>query len=406
VSTVWIAGGRVYDSARRRFARADVLVEGGVLTQVKKRLSPPAGARKVDASDHYLLPGLIDCHVHLALPPDVADPLVAARRSDAAVTLDYALAAERTLLGGVTTARDVGGWNHVEFAVRAAIEAGRARGPRLFLAGKLLSITTGGAAYYPGMYDVADGPEQVRAAARRQLAAGADLLKVMATGALLSSETEDAGAIQFRPDELEAAVTIARDNRKHVAAHAHALAGIRNAVQAGCDSIEHGTYADRAVLRLMAKKGTYLVPTNCPFDAALGDPTTKETMPAHLLERLATARATHRRAIALAYRLGVPIAMGTDAGTPGNHHGKNVRECELMVTESGMKPSDVLHAATLGAAALLRQERRLGSLEEGKLADVIACAEDPLADIGALASLALVMKDGTIHRCSLDGAAG
>jgi imidazolonepropionase-like amidohydrolase len=395
---VWITGGQVYDSDRRRFQRADIRIEGGRITRIAKTSTPARGEARIEADDLYLLPGLIDCHVHLALPPDVADPAAPARRSDAEVALYYAWAAEKTLEGGITTARDVGGWNHVEFAVRAAINAGKAKGPRLFLAGKLLSITTGAVGYYPGMYDVADSPDQVRAAARRQLAAGADLIKVMATGAILSSESEDARAPQFTKPELAAAVEVARDNFKHVAAHGHALRGIRNAVECGCHSIEHGTYADKSVLQLMVKQGTFLVPTQCPFAVIADDSSIRETMPAHLRDRLQAARETHRKTMAMAYKLGVPIAMGTDAGTPANMHGQNAQECVLMAKEIGMKPADVIHSTTLNAARLIRQDANLGSLDEGKFADIVACRDNPLKDITALTRLALVMKGGTVHR--------
>jgi imidazolonepropionase-like amidohydrolase len=395
---VWITGGQVYDSAKRTFRSADIRIENGRIARIGKSAAPKRGESRIDAGGLYLLPGLIDCHVHLALPPEVADPMAPAFRSDAEVALYYAWAAEKTLMGGVTTARDVGGWNHVEFAVRKAINEGKAKGPRLFLAGKLLSITTGAVGYYPGMYDVADSPDQVRAAARRQIAAGADLIKVMATGAILSSESEDARAPQFTKPELEAAVEVARDNFKHVAAHGHALRGIRNAVECGCHSIEHGTYADKAVLQLMAKQGTFLVPTQCPFAVIADDPAIRETMPAHLRARLEAARETHRKAVALAYKLGVPIAMGTDAGTPANLHGLNAQECVLMVEEVGMKPADVIHSSTINAARLIRQEENLGSLEDGKFADIVACRDNPLKNITALTRLSLVMKGGTVYR--------
>ncbi len=395
---VWVTGGQVYDSAKRKFRPADIRIDGGRIARIVRDGAPARGESRIDASDLYLLPGLIDCHVHLALPPEVADPMAPANRSDAEVALYYAWAAETTLMGGVTTARDVGGWNHVEFAVRKAINEGKAKGPRLYLAGKLLSITTGAVGYYPGMYDVADSPDQVRAAARRQIAAGADLIKVMATGAILSSESEDARAPQFTKPELEAAVEVARDNYKHVAAHGHALQGIRNAVECGCHSIEHGTYADRSVLQLMVKHGTFLVPTQCPFAVIADDPAIRDAMPAHLRDRLQAARETHRKTVAMAYRLGVPIAMGTDAGTPANLHGHNAQECVLMAEEVGMKPAEVIHSTTLNAARLIRQDANLGSLDEGKYADLVACRDNPLKDITALTRLALVMKGGTVYR--------
>lgn len=394
----WLIGGNVYDSAAGRFRRAEAAIEGERIREIAANGRPAPGDEVIELPGAYLLPGLIDCHVHLTQPTEIADPAAVAIRNDAAVALYAAKAAERTLLGGVTTARDVGGWNYVEMAVRDAIGRGLCVGPRLFLAGKLLSITTGGADYYPGMYDVANGPDEVRAAARRQLARGADLIKVMATGAILSPESEDARAIQYTLEELKAAVEIARDNFKHVAAHAHACRGIENAVEAGVDSIEHGTFADERVLRRMAEKGIFIVPTNCVFPALKGDNAIMAAMPPHLARRLEENHEIHTRAMRMAHRLGVPIAMGTDAGTPANHHGDNARECMLMVEEVGMTPQESIACATLNPARLLRREKDLGSLEPGKYADIIACRGDPLDDISELTRLAFVMKGGAVYK--------
>jgi len=395
---LWLTGGKVYDVERGAFRRADLAVVGERIDRVLPPGSPASADERIDCSGLWLLPGLIDCHVHLVMPTDEPDPAAAAKRSDAAVAIYAAKAAERTLLGGVTSARDVGGWNYVEMAVREAIEAGLIIGPRLFLAGRLLSITTGGVDYYPGMYDVANGPDEVRAAARRQLARGADLIKVMATGAMLSPENEDAHAIQYTLEELKAAVEIARDNHKHVAAHAHACRGIENAVAAGADSIEHGTFADEAVLKRMAEKGVFLVPTNCVFTGLRDDDRIMQAMPPHLRRRLVENHEIHTKAMRAAHRLGVPIAMGTDTGTPGNHHGANAQECVLMVEEVGMTPAESIRCATLNPARLLRQEKNLGSLDPGKYADVIGCRADPLADITELTRVAFVMKGGRVYR--------
>jgi len=397
----WLKGGNVYDVEAGAFRRADIAIERERIASVAADAKPASGDRVVDVRGSWLLPGLIDCHVHITVPTEPADPGASAKRSDAAVALYAAKAAERTLLGGITTARDVGGWNYVEMAVRDAINAGDSIGPRLFLAGRLLSITTATADYYPGMYETANGVEEVRKAARKQLAMGADLIKVMATGALYSSAYEDARAIQYRLEELQAAVEIARDNHKHVAAHAHACRGIENAVEAGCDSVEHGTFADEAVLRRMAEKGTFVVPTNCIFPAMLDDVGMSGAMPAHMRQRLIENREAHTKAIRAAHRLGVRIAMGTDAGTPGNHHGQNTRECVLMVTEVGMKPQESIYCATLNPAKLLRQENNFGSLEIGKFADIVGCRADPLADITELTRIAFVMKGGTIYKDEL-----
>lgn len=394
---LWLTGGQVLDVESGRFRRAAIAIEDQRIRAVLESAGPGAEDHTLDLTGCYLLPGLIDCHVHLAMPTDEPDPSVVARWSDAMFAIYAMKAAERTLLGGTTTIRDCGGWNYVEIAVRKAIERGWCIGPRMFLAGRLLSITTGGADYYPGMYEVANGPDQVRAAARRQLARGADFIKVMATGAMLSPENEDAHAIQYTLEELKAAVEIARDNFKHVAAHAHACQGIMNAVEAGTDSIEHGTFADERALRFMAERKVTLVPTFCATTSMLHDQAVSAAMPPHLRERLIASRETRQEMVRQAHRLGVPIAMGTDAGTPGNHHGDNADECVAMVEESGLSPADSLRAATTNAARLLRQEANLGNLAPGRFADIIATRENPLNDIRALTRLAFVMKGGIVH---------
>ena len=345
----------------------------------------------------WLLPGLIDCHVHLTLTTDAGDPRADALRTDAAVALDTAAAAERTLRAGITTVRDVGGWNYVEMAVRDAIRRGIAAGPRMFLAGRLLSITTSTVEYYPGMYEVADGADAVRAAARRQLAQGADLIKVMATGAMLSSETEDSRAIQFTLDELRAAVEIAHDNFRHVAAHCHALRGIHQAVEAGVDSIEHGTFADHEALGKMAAAGTVLVPTVCAGELLFRDEHAVATMPDHLLQRMRAFHDLHVETLRRAHELGVTLAMGTDAGTPGNHHGSNAWECVFMRDLVGLTPIDSIRTATTNAARLLRQPD-LGHLGVGAHADVIAVDEHPFDDISALTRVSAVVKAGAVVR--------
>jgi imidazolonepropionase-like amidohydrolase len=394
----WLTGGMVLDAAGERFLRGDIGVDGDRIAAVVPAAAPESGDTVVDLDGCWLLPGLVDCHVHLTQPTDAPDPAAASRRSDAEVALFTAAAARRTLAAGVTTARDVGGWNYVEMAVRDAINAGDIPGPRLSLAGRLLSITTATVGYYPGMYEVADGADAVRRAVRRQLAAGADVIKVMATGAMLSSETEDARAIQFTLDELRAAVEVAHDNFRPVAAHAHARQGIVNAVEAGVDSIEHCTFADDEALEHIARAGTFVVPTICAGELLLREPGIVEAMPDHLRQRMLEFNDVHLATIRRAHELGVRIAMGTDAGTPGNHHGLNAHECVLMATRCGLSPAESVRTATINAATLLRRQAEIGSLEVGKYADVIACANDPWDDIEELTRLVFVMKGGRIER--------
>src|SRR5262245_31834429 len=397
----WILGANMLDAETGRFRRADIGIEGERIASVVAQAKPDRRDEVEEMPGAWLLPGLIDCHVHLTMPTEPADPGASRDRSDAEVALFTAKAAERTLMAGVTTARDVGGWNYVEMDVRKAIREGYAIGPRLFLAGKLLSITTSTFDYYPGMYEIADGPDAVRQAARKQLAKGADLIKVMATGAMLSSETEDARAIQFTLEEIKAAVEIAHDNFKHVAAHAHACRGIENCIEAGVDSIEHCTFADEPALKRIAEKGIYIVPTICAGELLIRDNSMVQSMPEHLRLRMLEFNDIHIETIKRAHKLGARIAMGTDAGTPGNHHGMNASECVFMVRDAGMTPAESIHAATINPARLLRQEKNLGSLEAGKYADVIACRANPLDDIEELTRIALVMKGGQVYKNDL-----
>ena len=239
---------------------------------------------------------------------------------------------------------------------------------------------------------------QVRAAARRQLAQGADLVKVMATGAMLSSEHEDARAIQFTLAELQAAVEIAHDNFKHVAAHAHACRGIENCVEAGVDSIEHCTFADDAVLARIAAAGIHVVPTICAGELLFRDDEVIAAMPQHLRTRMVEFNDIHLATMRRAHELGVQFAMGTDAGTPGNHHGMNAHEIVFMVRDMGMTPSQALQAATVNAARLLRRQHQLGSIETGKFADLIAVGANPFDDIETITSVRWVMKGGSVYR--------
>ena len=248
------------------------------------------------------------------------------------------------------------------------------------------------------MYEVADGPDEVRRAVRRQLADGADLIKVMATGAMLSSETEDARAIQYGLDELRAAVEVAHDSFKPVAAHAHALQGILNAVEAGVDSIEHCTFADDDALARIARAGTFVVPTICAGELLFRDQAIVDAMPADLRQRMAEFNDLHLATIRRAHEVGARIAMGTDAGRPATTTGSTPTSACSMSTRCGLSPAESIRTATANAAAFLRRERDLGRLAVGAYVDVIACASDPFEDIEELTRLTFVMKGGQVAR--------
>jgi imidazolonepropionase-like amidohydrolase len=390
----WLVNGQVLDVRTGEFRRSDVGIDGErIAAVVDAGLGGPGD--RLDGEGLYILPGLIDCHVHLVMRGEDPDPAANAARSDDEIR-EYAMqASERTLLGGVTSVRDLGGWNYVEMDVRSAIDRGEIIGPRLFLAGRLLSAPTPAVEYYPGMYEVASDPGAVAEAARAQFEKGADLIKVMASGAMLSPEDEDARQPQLGREAIGAAVAVARSHGGHVAAHAHALEGIRNAVEAGAASIEHCSFADEEIASEMARRDVFVVATMSAFATSMLDEGSLRKMPPHIHRRFVESESVHTEAIRQAYLKGAPQAMGTDAGTPGNHHGANAQECVLLVEEVGLSPIEAIRAATLDAARLLGRAGRLGVIAAGAYADLVGCRENPLQDIQTLTSVPFVMKSGS-----------
>jgi len=393
---MWLKGGRIYDVERAMFETGDLRIENGLIVELSRA---PSDVAAVDLDGAYLLPGFIDCHVHICVNTESADGNNPWRTAlPGTIALWASRAARRLVRCGITTARDVGGWDYHEIAVREAIDAGWIDGPRLLCAGKILSITSSTQPYYPGMYEEADGPDAVRHGARKQLARGANLIKILASGAVNSTKYERADAIQYRPDEIRAAVEIAEDNFTHVAAHAHATQAIRNAIVAGCRSIEHGTYSTDETFRLMVEQGTFMVPTICTAHAFLRNPEFAiRTLP-HVRERYESLQTIRYHNLSKAREAGVKVAMGTDAGTPGNHCGDNMQEVALMVERCGFSPAEAIRSATVVGAELLGLGDRLGRLVPGLAADMIAVENDPLADINALREVFFVAKQGHVIR--------
>jgi imidazolonepropionase-like amidohydrolase len=363
---------------------ARVLVEGGRIGAIGDAAVVTEGAERVDFPDATITPGLIDCHVHLA---DEGLPDGTARDAEPTSlrVLRMAEHARRTLAAGFTSVRDVGGRDHIEFGVRAAARAGLIRAPRMILAGKIVSQTTAGARMWRGMYREADGVWDVVTAVREQVAAGADLIKLMATGAVLAPGHERPGAAQLSGEELRAAVETAHGLGVHVAAHAHGIDGIRAAVEAGVDTIEHGTHLheDRAVARAMAKAGVFLVPTLKAL-AYIADPP-GPGIPDEIVAKARDRRADRDATFRAAMEEDVPIAMGTDAATPFNRHGENAEELALMV-ELGMTAPQAIAAASSVAARAIRSND-VGAIEVGKYADLAIWDGDPSEDIGVLRSV-------------------
>lgn len=356
-----------------------VLIEGDRIVCVGRTIDAAGDVPRVEVPTGTITPGLIDCHVHLS-DAGLADASAQDRDPSGLRVLRMAEHARRTLLAGFTTVRDVGGRAHLEFALRRAAQEGLIRTPRLVLAGKIVSMTTAGASSWAGMYRQADGVREVVKAVREQAAAGADVIKIMATGAVLAPGHERPTSAQFTSEELRAAVETAHALAKRVAAHAHGIVGIARAVEAGVDTIEHGTHLheDPGVAREMAARGVFLVPTLKALARIADGPGVPEDMRAKAHERQSDRDRTFRMAL----ELGVPIAMGTDAATPFNRHGENAEELELMVS-LGMSPVAAIAASSgMGARAIARDD--VGILAPGKLADIVVWRGMPHEDIRAL----------------------
>lgn len=400
--------GRLLDvRAGRLLAEQTVVVENGRVLAVQAGYAPagtPAD-QVIDLKNRTVLPGLIDCHVHLEGETSPNGFLEEFTLNPADVAYRAEAYARTTLRAGFTTVRDLGG-SGVNLALRNAINRGLVQGPRIFTAGKAISGTGGhmdptngyrlDLMGVPGPAEgVANGPDQARQAVREQYKRGADLIKIAATGGVLSV-AKDGSAPQMTEEEIRAVVETAHDLGLRVACHAHGAEGMKRAVRAGVNSIEHGTLMDDEVFKLMKKYGTWYVPTiiagKSVADSASKNP---NYYPPLVTPKALAIGPKLQGTFARAYKAGVRIAFGTDASV--YRHGVNAREFGYMV-EAGMPPLEALRAATLNAAELLGQTDNLGALEPGKLADVVAVDGDPLQDVGALLRVRFVMKQGAVYR--------
>ena len=383
---------------------AYVCVEGSQITSVGTDKSVAADADEVvELPELTLLPGLMDMEVDLVLGgpgAGLTDPVVT---DPVKMTLRATVNAKRTLRAGFTTVRNLGDSYNVTVALRDAIRKGWVEGPRIYTAGKSLATTGGHAdptngfaaalASDPGPAEgVLNGPEDARKAVRQRYKDGADLIKLTATGGVLSLARNPDNP-QFTDDELSAVVATARDYGFAVAVHAHGAEGMKRAIRAGVDSIEHGTRLDDEAVKLMLEHGTYLVATLSAGRFTGEMAKVPGWFPEVVRPKAAAIGAVGAQGFARAYKAGVKIAFGTDTGV--SPHGDNAKEFVYMV-EAGMPPMKAIQAATLEAARLLRAESDLGSVEKGKLADLVAVKRDPLADVAAFQDVAFVMKGGAI----------
>jgi len=387
-------------------APAMVRIEGEKIAAVASSLPVPSGARLINLGDSTLLPGFIDLHTHLTGRSDVhwEDALVKTTPpEDALWGAHWALV---TLMAGFTTVRDMGcDWPYTDVALRNAIEAGAVPGPRMLVAGAYVS-STGGAGdalqfspyvQVPLVHNLADGPEEITKAVRTNFKNGADFIKILATGAVLSKGIPP-GAQQYSDEEIRAAVVEAQRWGRDVAAHAHGSEGIKAAIRAGVHTIDHGSgLDDEAVALLKTHPNTYYVPTLALMSVNL-DENRATVFPAAELERMRQLRAMAEAGFRRALAAGLPIGLGTDA--PVIPHGLNAREFRTRVG-LGEKPMASLVSATRINAEIIHQQDRIGTVETGKLADLVAVPGNPLNDIKVTERVGFVMKGGVVYRSEL-----
>ncbi|WP_069129937.1 metal-dependent hydrolase family protein [Rhodohalobacter halophilus] len=402
----YIHAGYLFDGTGEEMrSNVTIIVDGDRIVEVQDGfLRPDSESSLIDLSNRTVLPGLIDLHVHLENETGPSRYLDRFTKNPEDVAFESSLYAKRTLMAGFTTVRDLGG-SGVNTSLRDAIRAGYVEGPRVISVGKSLA-TTGGHADPTNSFKrdlmgspgpelgVVNGEVEAREAVRQNYKLGVDHIKITATGGVLSVAKSGQNP-QFMNDELQAIVETARDYEMHVAAHAHGKEGMLRAVKAGVHTIEHGTYMDEEVIQAMVDHGTYYVPTITAGKFVAEKAEVDGYYPPLVVPKAREIGPLIQNTFAEAYRYGVKIAFGTDAGV--FHHGDNAQEFGYMV-EVGMPEAEALLSATQTASAVLGLEDQIGSVEAGKLADIIAVDGNPLRDISTLENVRFVMKEGVVYK--------
>ncbi|WP_445766207.1 amidohydrolase family protein [Rheinheimera sp.] len=405
-ATLIHAGKLISAEDKKVLTERTIVIDGDKISAIEAGYRKPGDADTlIDLRQHTVMPGLMDMHTHFytQFSPTVYSEGFTMNEADYA--LRGATFAEKTLLSGFTTVRELGDNHQISTALKKAIAKGYITGPRIFAAGKSIATTgghadpTNGVAYAlmadPGPKEgVINGADDARKAVRQRYKEGSDLIKITATGGVLSVAKSGSNP-QFTDEELHAIVSTANDYGMKVAVHAHGKEGMERAIRAGVASIEHGTYMDKATMALMRKQGTYYVPTISAGKWAADKAAIAGFFPELVWPKAATIGSKIQQTFTEAYKAGVKIAFGTDAGV--FEHGNNWREF-IYMTEAGMPAIEAILSATIEGAKLLGVEQELGSIKAGKIADIIAVPGDPLTDINQMGQVSFVMKAGQIYR--------
>jgi imidazolonepropionase-like amidohydrolase len=410
-ASTYIKAGKLFDSSSGTYRSNVILVVEGerIKNVLDSATAIPAGAKVIDLSNAFVLPGLIDCHTHLGARADRYDEIWSFKDTPFSHAIAATVHARKTLEAGFTTVRDVGSDPFLAVDLRNSIDEGVIPGPRIVASGPAISITGGHGdlnnyspqtrvSMFPEERDfgIADGTDQIRHVVRAQVKYGVDVIKILATGGVLS-KGDQPGAPQYTFEELKVAADEAHAKGRKIAAHAHGAEGIKRSILAGIDSIEHASLVDDEGIRLAKEHGTYFVMDIYNDDYILGK--AKDFgIPQEFIDKERGVGRTQRENFRKAFQAGVKMAFGTDAGV--YPHGDNARQFHYMV-QYGMTPAQAIQAATIHAADLIGRSPDVGSLSPGHFADLIAVTQDPLQRIESLEHVSFVMKGGAVTKDEL-----